>query len=147
MISIINGAYSVFACKEDELNPKYLDVLFKSKGFLDYVNDKANGGVRMNFKFEDMEAWEIPLPDIDEQNEIISQIEKQKAIVGFCQNFSQKIDIEIENEVVKFTLNGKYEPADIKKEALFKINQILADVWGVEFIEQIEMEVEDGQED
>lgn len=78
---IISGAYIVFACKEDELNPKYLDTLFKSKGFLNYVNDKANGGVRMNFKFEDMEAWEIPLPSIDEQNAIVAQIEKQKAII------------------------------------------------------------------
>lgn len=78
---IISGAYIVFACKEDELNPKYLDTLFKSKGFLNYVNDKANGGVRMNFKFEDMEAWEIPLPSIEEQNAIVAQIEKQKAII------------------------------------------------------------------
>ncbi len=78
---IISGAYIVFACKEDELNPKYLDSLFKSKGFLNYVNDKANGGVRMNFKFEDMEAWEIPLPTIDEQVFIVTQIEKQKAII------------------------------------------------------------------
>ncbi len=78
---IISGAYIVFACKEDELNPKYLDTLFKSKGFLNYVNDKANGGVRMNFKFEDMEAWEIPLPSIEEQTAIVAQIEKQKAII------------------------------------------------------------------
>ena len=78
---IISGAYIVFACKEDELNPKYLDALFKSKGFLVYVNEKANGGVRMNFKFEDMEAWEIPLPSIDEQTSIVAQIEKQKAII------------------------------------------------------------------
>jgi type I restriction-modification system DNA methylase subunit/restriction endonuclease S subunit len=78
---IISGAYIVFACNEDELNPKYLDTLFKSKGFLNYVNDKANGGVRMNFKFEDMEAWEIPLPSLDEQNAIVAQIEKQKAII------------------------------------------------------------------
>ena len=78
---IISGAYIVFACKEDELNPKYLDTLFKSKGFLNYVNDKANGGVRMNFKFEDMEAWEIPLPSIDEQTAIVAQIEKQKGII------------------------------------------------------------------
>lgn len=78
---IISGAYIVFACKEAELNPKYLDTLFKSKGFLNYVNDKANGGVRMNFKFEDMEAWEIPLPTLDEQNAIVAQIDKQKAII------------------------------------------------------------------
>ncbi|MVN21740.1 restriction endonuclease subunit S [Mucilaginibacter arboris] len=78
---IISGAYIVFACKEDELNPKYLDALFKSKGFLGYVNDKANGGVRINFKFEDMKSWEIPLPSINEQKAIVAQIEKQKAII------------------------------------------------------------------
>lgn len=78
---IISGAYFVFACKEDELNPKYLDTLFKSKVFLDFVNDKASGGVRMNFKFEDMETWEIPLPSIEDQALLISQIEKQKAII------------------------------------------------------------------
>jgi type I restriction-modification system DNA methylase subunit/restriction endonuclease S subunit len=78
---IISGAYVVFATKEEELSSKYLEALFKSRGFLNYVNDKANGGVRMNMKFEDMEAWEIPLPSIDEQNAIITQIEKHRTIV------------------------------------------------------------------
>lgn len=78
---IISGAYIVFGCKEDELNPLYLNALFESDMFLEYVNDKASGGVRMNFKFEDMEAWEIPLPNIDEQEEIVSKIEKQKSLI------------------------------------------------------------------
>ena len=34
--------------------------LFKSPQFLEYVNDKAYGGVRMNFKYEFLEDWEIP---------------------------------------------------------------------------------------
>lgn len=103
---IISGAYIVFACKEDELNSKYLDTLFKSKGFLNYVNDKANGGVRMNFKFEDMEAWEIPLPSPDEQNAIVAQIEKQKAII-------EGADLVLKNwEVKKFEEfpTVKYDP-------------------------------------
>lgn len=91
---IISGAYIVFACKEDELNPKYLDALFKSKGFLDYVNEKANGGVRMNFKFEDMEAWEIPLPSIDEQTVVVAQIEKQKAIIEGADLVLSNFEIE-----------------------------------------------------
>lgn len=78
---IISGAYNVFACKEEEINPKYLAALFTSKGFLNYVNEKASGGVRMNFKFEDMAAWEIPLPSPEEQTIIIAQIEKQRAII------------------------------------------------------------------
>lgn len=102
---IISGAYIVFACKEDELNPKYLDTLFKSKGFLNYVNDKANGGVRMNFKFEDMEAWEIPLPSLDEQNAIVAHIEKQKAII-------EGADLVLKN----YEIEDKYFRFDSKRE-------------------------------
>jgi len=91
---IISGAYIVFACKEDELNPKYLDALFKSKGFLDYVNEKANGGVRMNFKFEDMEAWEIPLPTLDEQATIVKQFEKQNSIIEGADLVLKNIEID-----------------------------------------------------
>lgn len=100
---IISGAYVVFATKEDELNPKYLDALFKSKGFLNYVNDKANGGVRMNMKFEDMEAWEIPLPTLDEQNDIVAQIENHKAII-------QGVDKIVTNWRIDFDLyRSEYE--------------------------------------
>lgn len=95
---IISGAYVVFGCKEDELNPLYLNALFQSKGFLDYVNDKANGGVRMNFKFEDMEAWEIPLPNIDEQAEIVSKIEKQKAIIEGIEKILGNWTVKYSNE-------------------------------------------------
>jgi type I restriction enzyme S subunit len=50
----------------------------------------------MNFKFEDMEAWEIPLPtSLDEQTDIIAQIEKQKAIIEGARNILENIPIEI----------------------------------------------------
>ena len=90
---IISGAYLVFGTKEDELNPKYLNFLFKSKFFLDYVNEKANGGVRMNFKFEDMENWEIPLPSIEEQQEIVERLDKQNTIIDNIENLSSKLSL------------------------------------------------------
>ena len=97
---IISGAYVVFGCKEDELNPKYLNALFNSKGFLDYVNEKANGAVRMNFKFEDMETWEIPLPSIDEQASIVAQIDKQKAIIEGADKILNNLDLT-ESDFIK----------------------------------------------
>lgn len=103
---IISGAYIVFACKEDELNPKYLDALFNSRGFLNYVNDKANGGVRMNFKFEDMEAWEIPLPTTDEQTAIVAQIEKQKAIIEGVEKIDKNFEFDMPISQDKRTLNA-----------------------------------------
>lgn len=78
---IISGAYNIFGCNESELNPKYLNALFKTKKFLDFVNEKANGGVRMDFKIESMQEWEIPLPPLEVQNKIVGKIEKQKQII------------------------------------------------------------------
>lgn len=79
---IISGAYNVFGCNESELNPEYLEALFKTKKFLSFVNEKANGGVRMDFKIESMQEWEIPLPSIEIQNEIVEKIKKQKQIIN-----------------------------------------------------------------
>jgi len=104
---IISGAYIVFGCKEDELNPKYLETLFKSHGFINYVNDKANGGVRMNFKFEDIEEWKIPLPSIDEQKVIIELIEKQKGIIDGVDKVVKnwEVDFEVDYEWTKEKLS------------------------------------------
>lgn len=69
---IISGAYNIFGTDETELLPQYLLVLFQSPHFLHYVNEKAHGGVRMNFKFEDLEEWEIPLPPLAVQESVVS---------------------------------------------------------------------------
>jgi restriction endonuclease S subunit len=107
---IISGAYIVFGCKEDELNPNYLNVLFKSKQFLDYVNDKANGGVRMNFKFEDMAAWEIPLPSIEEQAGIAVKIKRQKAIIEGINTILENCSLDL--SVLDFPLQPLSEICD-----------------------------------
>ena len=93
---IISGAYNVFGCNESELNPKYLDALFKTKKFLLFVNDKANGGVRMDFKIEYMQEWQIPLPPIDVQNEIVERIEKQKQIIEGAEKIEVVRDIDFD---------------------------------------------------
>jgi restriction endonuclease S subunit len=73
---IISGAYHVFGTDEAELLPSYLMALFKSPQFLDYVNEKAHGGVRMNFRFEDLREWEVPLPDVMEQERLGRLLER-----------------------------------------------------------------------
>ncbi|MEK9133058.1 MAG: N-6 DNA methylase, partial [Patescibacteria group bacterium] len=94
---IISGAYNIFACKESELNPRYLEALFKTKKFLDYVNEKASGGVRMDFKIGYMQEWQIPLPPLEIQNEIVGKIERQKQIVEGAEklNAIREIDFDL----------------------------------------------------
>jgi len=77
---IISGAYNVFGTEESELLPQYLLALFRSPQFLAYVNEKAHGGVRMNFKFEYIEEWEIPLPPLERQQEIAQRFSDVKEL-------------------------------------------------------------------
>jgi len=102
---IISGAYNIFGCNESELNPKYLDALFKTNKFLDFVNGKANGGVRMDFKIESMQEWQIPLPPLEIQNEIVEKIEKQKQIIDGAEKIEERFQIEIPSCENKQNLN------------------------------------------
>lgn len=77
---IISGAYVIFGTDERELHPKFLGALFKTPQFLAYVNEKASGGVRMNFKFEHLEDWEIPMPDPAVWEEAIKAMEKSSKL-------------------------------------------------------------------
>jgi len=85
---IISGAYNIFGTDETELHPEYLMALFKSPQFLAYVNDKAHGGVRMNFKYKYLEDWEIPLPPQDKQGDIIRKIQSLSSFVAQSQMVS-----------------------------------------------------------
>lgn len=93
---IISGAYNVFGCKEDMLNPRYLNALFRSRRFLNYVNQKANGGVRMDFKIESMQEWQIPLPPLEVQNEIVERINRQNQIMEGADRIKNNWTIEID---------------------------------------------------
>ena len=94
---IISGAYNIFGCKENELNPKYLDALLKTEKFLNYVNEKASGGVRMDFKIGDMKEWRIPLPPLEIQYEIVTKIESQKQIIEGAERIKNNFVFNLEN--------------------------------------------------
>jgi len=104
---IISGAYNVFGTDETELLPQYLRALFKLPQFLAYVNEKAHGGVRMNFKFEDLEDWEIPLPPLESQHEVAADMERMYSIIVAAQTISTNWRIDLAG------IESQYEPVAI----------------------------------
>jgi len=92
---IISGAYNVFAVDENEIEPKFLFALFKTKRFLNYVNELATGGVRMDFKLDYLKKWKIPLPPLEIQRQIVEKIEKQKAIIEGAEKILEGWEISI----------------------------------------------------
>lgn len=71
------------------------------------MNQKASGGVRMDFKIEYLQEWQIPLPPLKVQNEIVEKIERQKQIIDGAEKIEegfivdQFIDTQYQEEFVE----------------------------------------------
>ncbi len=73
--------YQVYEIDKTQINPEYLVIALRSKQLQDRVNEIKNGGIKNEQGAEFLKSLEIPLPTLDEQNAIVAQIEKQKAII------------------------------------------------------------------
>ncbi|CAA7619534.1 RmeS (fragment) [Magnetospirillum sp. SS-4] len=68
---LVSPDYVVFACKAEGLDPDYLDHLRKTRWWGHYINSGGSGSVRMRTYYDDLAAMKLPLPQLDEQREIL----------------------------------------------------------------------------
>lgn len=73
--------YIVYEVDRIKAIPEFVHLMVRDKSFIQYVNENKPGGIKGRSKPEFIETLEIPLPNLDEQNAILAQIEKQKAII------------------------------------------------------------------
>lgn len=73
--------YIVYEVDRSKAIPEFVHLMVRDKSFIQYVNENKPGGIKGRSKPEFIESLEIPLPTLDEQNAIVAQIEKQKAII------------------------------------------------------------------
>ena len=69
---IISSSYTVFkVCKPEELNSEYLMLWFSRSEFDRYARYKSHGSVREIFDWEQLCNVELPVPSIEEQENIV----------------------------------------------------------------------------
>ncbi len=69
---VISSSYSVFeVIDESILNPEYLMLWFSRPEFDRYARYRSHGSVREIFDWDEMCQVELPVPDIERQNEIV----------------------------------------------------------------------------
>ena len=69
---IISSSYTVFeVSNKDELDPKYLMLWFSRPEFDRYARYKSHGSVREIFDWNELCMVELPVPDIEEQRNIV----------------------------------------------------------------------------
>lgn len=76
---LVSPDYVVFGCTPDGIEPDYLDHLRKTPWWAHYINSGGSGSVRQRTYYADLAALRLPLPDIEEQREIVAILNAAKA--------------------------------------------------------------------
>jgi type I restriction-modification system DNA methylase subunit len=113
---VIDTAFYVEILNKKEVNKRFLFYVLRNLNLQKLQSGGAMPGINRNDAYKE----KFLLPDIDTQEKIVAELDSQMQI-----------------------LDGLRK---MKTEAEKKINKILADVWGVEYVESIKVEVEDEQE-
>ena len=88
---IVSPLYNVFSVSE-ELDQQYLYYFLKSDVALHLIKAAATGSVRDNLKFNMLCDFQINLPSLNEQKEIVHCLDKIKTIIEHRQQQLQKLD-------------------------------------------------------
>lgn len=127
----ISPAYIVFSCKENLL-PEYLFLVFKTDTFNKVINENTTGSVRQNLSFDKLKDLEIPLPTLQEQQEIVeayfSKINEANQLELEANNIDQEIEQYLFTQLGISTGN-KIE----KKKGLNLVEFSQLERWGVEY--------------
>ncbi len=95
---IVSPLYNVFKVNTNKIIQPYLQYYFKSRTVSVYINAFAKGTVRMNLSLATLGTFPIPLPPLETQSRIVSEldllqslIDKQKAQLKDLDNLAQTI--------------------------------------------------------
>ena len=88
---IVSPLYNVFSVSE-QLDQQYLYYFLKSDVALHLIRAAATGSVRDNLKFNMLCDFQINLPSLNEQKEIVYCLDKIKTIIEHRQQQLQKLD-------------------------------------------------------
>ncbi len=91
--AIISQAYPVFEIIDTEvLSPQYLMMWFTRSEFDRQATFHAVGGVRGSLEWEDFLAFELPVPSIEQQREIVREYNVIKNRIALNQQLNKKLE-------------------------------------------------------
>ncbi len=90
---IISSSYSVFKVNdENQLSPDYLMLWFSRPEFDRYARYMSHGSVREIFSWDDMCDVELPIPSIEEQNEIVAAYKAIENRIALKKKINDNLD-------------------------------------------------------
>lgn len=129
----ISPAYVVFSCKENLL-PEYLFLVFKTDIFNKVINENTTGSVRQNLSFDKLKDLEIPLPTLQEQQEIVEAYFNKI-------NEANQLELEannIDQEIEKFLYSKLGLSKNVENQKTSKLLKTISfskiDRWAIDYL-------------
>lgn len=102
---LLNQRVGLIRSNSETLHMDYLSKLLLNEKFYDYCQRTAGGGAQGNISPKDILSFQIPLPPLSIQEEIVAEIESYQRIIDgarqVVENYKPKIDIDPEWEMVE----------------------------------------------
>lgn len=121
--------YQVYEVDKNQLIPEYLVHIIRSSQLQERINEIRNNGIKNEQGADFFLSLEIPIPSTEEQAEIVSKIEKQKAIVEgidmIQKNWSIDDYLDFSAGTVAFDKIAKVDAIIIKDEKLKEKNDCI----------------------
>ncbi len=89
--------YQIYEIDKTQINPNYLVIALRSKQLQNRVNEIRNNGIKNEQGADFLLSLEIPLPSIEEQNNIVAQIQKQNEIIVGAYKVLNNFEFEFTN--------------------------------------------------
>lgn len=115
---IVSPLYVVFKTNE-KLDNDYLKYYLKSDIGRYYINENAVGAVRANLKLDILSKFRLPIPDIEEQRKIVSQLKLIDEMIEL-----KKQEIEIFDKMIKARFVEMFENKDFPKVKLGIVSKL-----------------------
>ncbi len=91
--AIVSQAYTVFeVLDENELMPEYLMMWFRRPEFDRYARFMSHGSARETFDWDEMEEVELPIPNLQKQQEIVNEYNTIVNRIKLNEQLNQKLE-------------------------------------------------------
>lgn len=96
--AIVTAEFPLFNVDTEKISPVYLSLLSATKPFVEYAQSSSRGTTnRQRINIDDFLFQQIPLPSLEEQNEIISEYNQALKHADLCAKQAYDIDEQIES--------------------------------------------------
>lgn len=98
---VVLGKSVCYVNLKTDINKEFVKIYLQSTNFLDYAHRMSTGSTIQNVSLESIRNFKIPIPPLDTQRKIVSQIEKEQELVNANKQLIEIFEQKIKDRISK----------------------------------------------